>query len=131
MDDLYSLLASADPQTLQAMIDAGLVDDRMGLAGKQLGIAHEQFNTPGADGRNVGHTYVASSPMEHLAVAMRRYQGARGMQGAQGRMADLAAAKGAGRMGYLKLLGKQGALQQFDPRDAGWYSGIDDPSNYG
>lgn len=69
MDDLYSLLDQADPQTLQLMLQAL-------NSGETMGMGAGLMQTPGAEGRNVGRTYVASSPLEHLASASSRGLGA-------------------------------------------------------
>ena len=90
MDELLSLLDNADPETLALMIKAS-------NAGNTMGLGHELLGTPGAEGRNVGHTYVASSPLEHLSVAANRGLGAYMMgQGMQSR--------GTGIQAYINAL---------------------------
>lgn len=68
--DLYELLQNADPETLQRMFDAL-------NSGEQMGLGHEMLQTPGAPGMRAGGTYVAASPLEHIATALSRIQGAR------------------------------------------------------
>jgi len=92
-EDLYSLIQNADPATLQSMIDAGLVP------GKQAALQHG-LDQPMAQGREVGRTYVASSPLEHLANAMRSAV-------AYKRMNDIVSGQGQGRLAYLRMLAQK------------------------
>lgn len=82
MDDLETLI--------QQMAALGISPEQLGLYGKQMGRGEQLADTPMAQGRHVGNTYVASSPLEHLATAMRQYQGQK-MQGqaVQGYQAQL------------------------------------------
>jgi hypothetical protein len=114
--DLYSLLQNVDPETLQAMIQAGLAQDQMGLQGQRVKYGEQLAGTQQPEGRQVGNTYVAASPLEHLAAAVRNMQGQRmmnqGMQAQQGALQG----QGAGRIAYLKLLAGRG---QPPPQDIG------------
>lgn len=103
-DDLMSLLDQADPETLQMMLKA------LG-APETMGVGHELLGTPGAEGRNVGHTYVASSPLEHLGVAAQRGLGAYMMGRGQQQ-------RGAGIRAYIEALRGRRGLQP-DP-----YAGV-------
>lgn len=126
-DDLYSIMQQIDPQTLQKMVEAGLFSERSVPLHQQLGIGQGMMDTPAAQGRNVGNTYVASSPLEHLSNAIRQVVGARiagqAMQGESG----LADTRGQGRLAYLKLLaqraGQPAAAAPQGPPDP--YAGID------
>jgi len=89
-EDLYSLIQNADSATLQSMIQAGLAPGRE--AALQQGL-----NQPMAQGREVGRTYVAASPLEHLANAVRAVVGQR-------KMNDLTNQQGSGRLAYLRML---------------------------
>jgi hypothetical protein len=89
-----------DPNVLQQMIDAGLVDDRAGVLAQQMKRAQGLMAAPGAQGMNVGGTYVAASPLEHLASAMSRIIGGQRAKGIEQQMGDLIGQKGAGRMAY-------------------------------
>lgn len=68
-DDMLSLLDNADPETLAMMLKALNAPEMMGMG-------QGMMQTPGAEGRNVGHTYVAASPWEHLGNAAQRGLGA-------------------------------------------------------
>jgi hypothetical protein len=107
-DDLYDLISQADPETLQAMIDAGLVPERSNIAQGQYNYGQKLAGTPSAQGREVGKTYVASSPLEHLAVALRNYQGQKMMKDAQSQQQGLLDRQGQGRLDYLRLIAGRG-----------------------
>ncbi len=115
MDDMLSLLDSADPETLRMMLQAL-------NSGETMGMGQQMFQTPGAEGRNVGHTYVAASPIEHMGNALQRVMGARMIQQGQGQ-------RGGGIEAYINAL--RGRQPQFDPARAASLSGFDDPLNYG
>lgn len=69
-----------NPELVQALSEAGVFPDEMDMLQSQLKRADALRTTPGAQGREVGRTYVASSPLEHLAVGLQRYQGGKGVQ---------------------------------------------------
>lgn len=111
-DDLFSILQQVDPKTLQKMVDAGLFDERSAPLQQQLSMGKNMMATPMATGQNVGNTYVAASPLEHIANAVRQAYGARQTsQAIQGENA-LADQRGQGRLAYLKLLAQQGQPPQ-------------------
>jgi hypothetical protein len=85
------------PDLLQQIIDAGLSDDRMGMAGQKARTGAALFGTPGAQGMNVGGTYKAASPLEHLSTAMSRILGGKMQRDAHGEMEGLLGQKAAGR----------------------------------
>jgi hypothetical protein len=85
------------PDLLQQIIDAGLSDDRMGMAGQKARTGASLFGTPGAQGMNVGGTYKAASPLEHLSTAMSRILGGKMQRDAHGEMEGLLGQKAAGR----------------------------------
>jgi hypothetical protein len=85
------------PDLLQQIIDAGLADDRMGMAGQKARTGASLFGTPGAQGMNVGGTYRAASPLEHLSTAMSRILGGKMQRDAHGEMEGLLGQKAAGR----------------------------------
>jgi len=101
--DFYDLIAQADPETLKMLIGAGLVPSQ------NAAIDNMQM----AKGQNVGNTYVAASPVEHLANALKSYK-----------QQQLIKQQGQGREAYLRLLAKQNAPQanpaaQEDPSASG------------
>lgn len=110
-NDLYSLIQSADPETLKMLIAAGLVPEQLGVQKQALGMGQDIMQgAQQPQGQSVGpyHQYVASSPLEHLAAAVRQVQGQRMAQGAMGQEGSLIGQQGAGRLAYLKMLAGQG-----------------------
>jgi len=112
MNDLYDLLQTADPDTIKAMLESGLVDDRLGIANKQMGMGESLYGMPStAQGTNLGYTYIAASPLSHLANAIRQYKGMKMMQQGQHQMQALPGQRESGREAYLRLLAGQGQPQ--------------------
>ena len=89
-EDMLSLLDNADPETLNMMLQALRGPESMGMGQQMMG-------TPQPEGRNVGHTYVASSPLEHLSSAVQRVMGAGMMNQGQNQ-------RGAGIQAYINAL---------------------------
>jgi hypothetical protein len=89
----------SDP-LLEQMINAGLAPDRAEVLAQQMKRAQGLMAAPGAQGMNVGGTYVAASPIEHLASAMSRIMGGRQANRIEQQMGDLIGQKGAGRMAW-------------------------------
>jgi hypothetical protein len=87
-------------QLIQAMSQISTIPDEQGLAMKQLGMGTDLAQTPGAEGTKLGYTYVASSPLEHLAVALNRYRGIRDQQSAKQQMLDTFGRQRTGREQY-------------------------------
>lgn len=94
---LQQIFGDMDPQAVIAQI-GGLQSqpDRQALMQQQFAQGVQQQGTPSAEGMRVGGTYVAASPLEHLATALTR---ARGMQQQQ--------------------QATQGLQRSFDTQDAG------------
>ena len=111
MNDPFNL----SPEDLDALI-------AMMSGGETFGVGHEMFNSPMPEGRNVGRTYVAASPFEHLAAGVNRGLGA--YQMAQGQQA-----RSAGIEAYINAL--RGRQPQPDMGQYGFLRGFDDPNNFG
>jgi len=71
-----------DPQIRLAAAMAGIPIEQARLQAK-MRRAQGLMDAPSAQGRQVGQTFVAASPFEHLATAMQRIQGGRQMQEAE------------------------------------------------
>ncbi len=78
-----------DPEVMQQLSEMGIFPDSMDLMGQQMKRAEALRGTPGAQGREVGNTYVASSPLEHLAVGLQRTLGQQGINNTAGQQNDL------------------------------------------
>ena len=127
--DLYELMASLDPQSRDQLLRAVNADAQVGLAGHQMGIGNELLNTPTAEGRNVGRTYVASSPLEHMSVALRRGIGAQKMNQAGADQQAALGQRSTGLGAFLDLLGRKPNQQPLG--GATGTAAFDDPSLYG
>jgi hypothetical protein len=77
------------PELLAQLSEMGIAPDELDMLHQQVQRAQALRNTPGAQGREVGRTYVASSPLEHLAVGLQRVQGQQGIQGGEQSQAAL------------------------------------------
>jgi len=134
-DLLYQMLS--DPQMAAALAAMGSYGDRQALEGQQAERGQGLYATPTAQGRQVGNTYVAASPWEHLGVAAQKALGAKQLGDAVSQQRALLQQDMATRQRFGSSLAdamrrsRQAQPQAFDPRDAGWYSGIDNPDNYG
>jgi len=75
--DLEELLGmfAANPALTEGLATMSIFDPKSQLLGKRADRAEWLQRTPGATGQSVGGGYVASSPLEHLGVAMNRIQG--------------------------------------------------------
>lgn len=76
--DLSALFA--DPELMQRLTEAGVFPDEMDLLSQQMKRAEAMRKTPAAKGYEVGGTYKAASPLEHLATALGGFMGQRDIQ---------------------------------------------------
>ena len=91
-----------DENLVRQMMALGSIPDLQALLRGQGMQGYQEFaGTPSAEGRTVGHTYVASSPWEHMAVALQRGMGALQQQKS-----------------------KQGLLDTFQQQDSGRTAGM-------
>ncbi len=79
------------------MVALGAIPEEQALLMRQRTSGEAMMGTPAAQGRNVGQTYVASSPLEHLSVALERGMGGRRMNAADAGMMDTFQRQTAGR----------------------------------
>ena len=93
-----------DEKTLSLMVALGAIPEEQALLMRQRSFGEGLTDTPMAQGRNVGHTYVASSPLEHIANAMQRVIGYRKMQGAEQGYRDTLARQTQARGAYAQSL---------------------------
>jgi hypothetical protein len=87
----------ADAPHLAEMAALGAIPEEQGLLQNQIGQGMQQQNIPGATGQNVGRTYVASSPLEHLSVALQRGMGGMKQREAEGQFRETLAQQTKGR----------------------------------
>lgn len=102
-----------DPALVQQLVALGGVPDQQALAMKRLEMGREDAQTAMPQGRQVGNTYMAASPMEHLAAALQKGMGvARQMRGER-EYGNLVNKQTEGRNAYAAALAK--LLQQPQP----------------
>jgi hypothetical protein len=71
-------------ELIQLMAQLGISPEVLGMLTHQVGRGEQMADTPMAQGRQVGNAYVASSPLEHLANAVRQFKGQKMTQDAAG-----------------------------------------------
>jgi hypothetical protein len=95
------------PEELNAFLEQigalGAVPDEQGLLMRQANQGQALMNTPSAAGQNVGGTYRASSPLEHLSVALQRVMGAKQQQGAEDAFRQTLDTQTKGRVASTKM----------------------------
>lgn len=121
MAGLTDLLQSLSPEELDTLLQGSLAGDRGEIVQQAMKPYQAMSQTEQPQGRSVGpyHAYVASSPLEHLAAALRQGVGMHELgQGTQAQQA-LVNQKGQGLGQYLRLAGRmgQGQGQQMPPGD--------------
>jgi hypothetical protein len=121
-DDLYQLLQyieATNPGALDQMIQGGQAPEQMQLQAQQAKRGSSLADTQQPQGMHVGGTYMASSPLEHLAAALRQGKGlSMEKQAAQAQQQALQQ-QGAGRLAYLRGIAGQGQQDQPDPGTGG------------
>ena len=122
-NDLYGLLQGLDPETRESLIQAVLSQPRQGYAQREMGLGENLLSMP-AEGRgtNLGYTYVAASPLTHLADAIRTYRGIKGIQQGQQDYQNAINQQGGGIGAMLNLLQRQRPMS-LNPLPQGPYQG--------
>lgn len=100
---------------LDRLAQAGLFEEQLRPLRFQQQLAQSMMGAPGAQGRNVGNTYVAASPLEHLSGLAQKLVGAFMQQRAMGKEQDLAKHLGQTRGDYGKALADAAAPVQHPP----------------
>ena len=98
-------------QELDMMVALGAIPEEQALLMKQRQSAEALMGAPSAQGRNVGATYVASSPLEHLSVALQRGMGAQRTKRADEAMEGTFERQTQGRRAGLKAYQEQQARE--------------------
>jgi hypothetical protein len=107
---LYDWLAQAEqqnPGALQQMIDAGLFGDTSALNQEQIRLGEGMASIPTPQGQRVGGTYIAASPLEHLATAIQRGQGLRQINDAKTAQSAAIKTKGGGMEALIRAMAQQ------------------------
>lgn len=123
--ELAALLSQLTPEDIDALVGAGQTDDRMSIQANAMKMAQAMASSPGAQGAHAGDLYVASSPLEHLAVGLDRIQGQRGVSDARAQMSGLIDQKGGALADAWKrqIAAMQGGAPK--PQSSSVHPGID------
>src|SRR5216684_3044818 len=98
-----------DPNDLvRAIMEAGLYGQRLQPLQQRYALGQQFMDTPAARGANVGSTYVAASPLEHLANTVRQLVGAKMASSAMQGQRDLTGQLASGRQAYAQALQNMG-----------------------
>lgn len=107
-----------DPALVQQLVSLGGIPDQQAMAMKRLEMGREDSQAAMPRGYQVGNTYMAASPMEHLAAALQKGVGIAKQRGAEREYGDLIGKQTEGRNAYAAALAR--LLQQNQtPTDAG------------
>jgi hypothetical protein len=109
-------LKQRDPAAFDNLIASGLFGEQMGMANQDWTQGGALMGTPSPEGMRVGGTYVASSPLEHLATAMARSRGAGQQADARRRQQEFMASLNRGKGDLLSEMARQRQAQQM-PQD--------------
>jgi hypothetical protein len=141
MDYEALLEAISDPAMAEQLAQMAGYSDQMALANAKAHRADALRATPLAAGREVGRAYVASSPLEHMAVAVQRAKGEHDLSAVNKAQQGLIAGDTNARTALARAMGeamrRRAASSPMAPVPApgtpGYDAspGIDDPANYG
>ena len=103
-----------DEALIQQLVALGAIPEEQALMLRQADQGAGMMQTPSAQGMNVGGTFKASSPVEHLSVALQRMLGGKMQKAAlsqyQGTLGKQTAGRGVYADALLKML--NGGQQQ-------------------
>jgi hypothetical protein len=117
---------------LEQLTQAGLYPQQLAQLQRQYQLAQGFMQPQEAQGRQVGGTYVAASPWEHLANAIRPVVGALMQRSAQNREQELTGQLSSGRQAFARALqDKMGKPGEFMPGGAGDQQGLQQLSMLG
>src|SRR5882672_2448274 len=90
-----------DPELLQQLAAAGMAPEQLRLLQPRLQLGQQWMQPQEAQGRQVGGTYVAASPLEHLSNALRQIVGAGMTRGAANQQRDILGQQQQARQSYM------------------------------
>ena len=107
--DIAGLLEGLDPDVLQKLMDLGVVDDEQAQQMLKMQDAQSKRATPTPQGMEVGGTYIAANPLQHMATAIRQWQGEKGIKDVYTGLEDLTGKKRTGLAEIIRLWKGRGA----------------------
>jgi hypothetical protein len=117
LQELLAYIQATNPGALDQMMTGGVAPEQMGLQSEQAKRGAVLASTQTPQGLHVGGTYVASSPLEHLAAAIRQGQGLSLQKNASQAQQQALQQQKQGRLAYLQGISGQG--QQAGSESAG------------
>jgi hypothetical protein len=113
------------PELLALLQQIAGTPEEQAMLGDQAQVGLGMSGTPGAQGQNVGGTYTAANPVEHLSVALQRALGGKMYRGAQDEMMANVEKQGAARSATMadilqKMLGGGGQPDPFAQAPGPW-----------
>lgn len=100
-----------DPALVQQLIALSSAPDQQQALQQRIQFGREDSQTPMPQGMRVGGTYVASSPLEHLAAALKQGVGLAQQRNAQGGLDESIQQQTQGRQAYGDMLGRLLSMQ--------------------
>jgi hypothetical protein len=104
MDEELLMHLLTDPEMADQLAQMGLYGDKAALFGQDTKRADLQRGIASPEGRFVGSTYVAASPLEHLGVAMQRMAGQQNLSNARQAQEQLMSGDVAARKGLASAM---------------------------
>jgi hypothetical protein len=113
------------PELLALLQQIAGTPEEQAMLGDQAQLGLGMFGTPGAQGQNVGGTYTAANPVEHLSVALQKAMGGKMYRSAQDDMMANVEKQGAARSATMadilqKMLGGGGQPDPFAQAPGPW-----------
>lgn len=105
-------LSEFSPEQLQQLIELGVIDDQGNMLRDQLKQAHMLRNGQAPQGRDLGYTYVAANPLEHVASAYEKYDAGKKIDELRGKQTELMDKQTAARKMFLEAMMLRGSQPQ-------------------
>jgi hypothetical protein len=113
------IIATMTPDELQALLDGTLAGPRGALAQGDWAQAQQMSETQQPGGRNLGYTYVAANPLEHMAAAIKQGMGYSDMRDARAQQSAQLDKQGTGLAQYLAMFQRGGRPLPVASQDPG------------
>lgn len=92
-------------EQIEAIMSLGGMQEESKYIGEKVGRAEREADFPMAQGRQVGGTFVAAHPLEHLVRALRMRQGREKLEQYGGERQDLLQRQKEARLNFLRNQG--------------------------
>lgn len=95
---------SVPPELMQQLAAAGMTEEQLRLLAPRMLLGQQFMEPQHAQGRQVGGTYVAASPIEHLSNAIRQIVGAKMVGDVRGQQQGLLTGQQDARQKYMQAM---------------------------